>query len=79
MTSLPASLAAALTMISTHAGENPEVVNVFTELQLYLESNKDQLDVANTKNVQLEAELNQVTGKLNAVSQSLAMALARPA
>ena len=37
------------------------------------------MDVANTKNVQLEAELNQVTGKLSAVSQSLAMALARPA
>ena len=35
--------------------------------------------MANTKNVQLEAELNQVTGKLSAVSQSLAMALARPA
>ena len=79
MTSLPASLTAALTTISTHAGENPEVENVFTELQLYLESNKDQLDMANTKNVQLEAELNQVTSKLNAVSQSLAMALARPA
>ena len=60
-------------------GQDPAVINVFTELWLYLENNKDQLDVANTKNVQLEAELNQVTGKLNAVSQSLAMALARPA
>ena len=49
------------------------------ELRLYLEHNKDQLDTANAKNVQLEAELNQVNGKLNAVSQSLAMALARPA
>ena len=29
----------------------PQSSNVFTELQLYLESNKDQLDVANTKNV----------------------------
>ena len=55
------------------------VVNIFTELWLYLEHNKDQLDAANAKNVQLEAELNQVNGKLNAVSQSLAMALARPA
>ena len=44
-----------------------------------MEHNKDQLDVANAKNVQLEAEINQVNGKLNAVSQSLAMALARPA
>ena len=79
MTSLPAFLAMALATISTHAGENPKVVNVFTELQLYLESNKDQLDVANTKNVQFKAELNQVTSKLNAVSQSLAMALARSA
>ena len=61
MTSLPTSLATALTAISTQAGENQEVVNVFTELQLYLESNKDQLDVANTKNIQLKAELNQVT------------------
>ena len=79
MTSLPTSLTMALTVISTHAGENPEVVNVFTELWLYLESNKDQLDAANTKNVQLEAELNQVTSELNTVSQSLTMALARPA
>ena len=37
------------------------------------------MDITNTKNVQLEAELNQVNGELNAVSQSLAMALARPA
>ena len=79
MTSLPASLAVALTTISTRAGENSKVVNVFIELQLYLESNKDQFDVANTKNVQFKAELNQVTSKLNAVSQSLAMALARSA
>ena len=35
--------------------------------------------MANAKNVQLEAELNQVNGELNAVSQSLVMALARPA
>ena len=79
MTSLPPSLATALTAISSMMGQDPAVINVFTELRLYLENNKDQLDVANTKNVQLEAELNQVTGKLNAVSQSLAMALARPA
>ena len=79
MTSLPPSLATALTAISSMMGQDPAVINVFTELWLYLENNKDQLDVANTKNVQLEAELNQVTGKLNAVSQSLAMALARPA
>ena len=79
MTSLPASLTVALTAILTRTGENPEVVNIFTELRLYLENNKDQLDMANTKNVQLEAELNQVTNELNAISQSLAMALARPA
>ena len=78
MTSLPVSLAAALTAIAFQSGDL-QVVNVFTELQLYLEHNKDQLDVANTKNVQLEAELNQVNSKLNTVSQSLAMALARPA
>ena len=35
--------------------------------------------MASTKNIQLEAKLNQVNGKLNAVSQSLTMALARPA
>ena len=79
MTSLPPSLATALTAISSMMGQDPAVINVFMELWLYLENNKDQLDVANTKNVQLEAELNQVTGELNAVSQSLAMALARPA
>ena len=78
MTSLPASLATALTTITSQLGDS-QVVNVFTELRLYLEHNKDQLDVANTKNVQLEAELNQVNGELNTVSQSLAMALARPA
>ena len=78
MTSLPASLTTALTAIASQSGDS-QVVNVFTELQLYLEHNKDQLDVANTKNVQLEAKLNQVNGELNAVSQSLAMALARPA
>ena len=77
MTSLPTSLTAALTAILTRMGEDPTVTNVFTELQLYLENNKDQLDVANTKNIQLEAELNQVTNELNTVSQSLAMALAR--
>ena len=76
MTSLPASLAAALTAITFQLGDS-QVVNVFTELQLYLEHNKDQLDTANAKNVQLEAELNQVNSELNAVSQSLAMALAR--
>ena len=78
MTSLPTSLATALTTITSQFGDS-QVVNVFTELRLYLEHNKDQLDVANTKNVQLEAELNQVNGELNTVSQSLAMALARPA
>ena len=77
MTSLPTYLATALTTISTRTGKDPAVTNVFTELRLYLENNKDQLDMANTKNVQLEAELNQVTNKLNVVSQSLAMALAR--
>ena len=35
--------------------------------------------MANAKNVQLEAELDQVNSELNTVSQSLAMALARPA
>ena len=67
----------ALTAIAFQSGDS-QVVNVFTELWLYLEHNKDQLDVANAKNVQLEAELNQVNSELNAVSQSLAMALARP-
>ena len=69
MTSLPASLAVALTAIASQSGDS-QVVNVFTELRLYLEHNKDQLDAANAKNVQLEAELNQVNGGLNAVSQS---------
>ena len=78
MTSLPASLAMALSAMISQSGDQ-QVIEVFTELWLYLEHNKDQLDTANTKNVQLEAELNQVTGELNAVSQSLAMALARPA
>ena len=59
MTSLPASLAAALTAIASQSGD-AQVVNVFTELPLYLEHNKDQLDMANAKNVQLRAELNQV-------------------
>ena len=68
----------ALTAIASQLGDS-QVVNMFTELQLYLKHNKDQLDMANTKNVQLEAELNQVNSELNAVSQSLAMALARPA
>ena len=77
MTSLPASLAAALTAITSQSGDQ-QVINVFMELRLYLEHNKDQLDAANAKNVQLEAKLNQVNGELNAVSQSLAMALARP-
>ena len=76
MTSLPASLAAALTAITSQLGDQ-QVINVFTELRLYLEHNKDQLDTANAKNVQPEAELNQVNSELNAVSQSLAMALAR--
>ena len=78
MTSLPASLTTALTAIASQSGDS-QVVNVFTELRLYLEHNKDQLDVANAKNVQLEAKLNQVNSELNTVSQSLAMALARPA
>ena len=77
MTSLPASLAVALTAIAFQSGDS-QVVNMFTELRLYLEHNKDQLDAANAKNIQLEAELNQVNRELNAVSQSLAMALARP-
>ena len=76
MTSLPASLTTALTAIASQSGD-AQVVNVFTELPLHLEHNKDQLDMANAKNVQLKAELNQVNGELNAVSQSLAMALAR--
>ena len=62
MTSLPASLTAALTAIASQLGDSQVV---------------DQLDVANAKNVQLKAELNQVNGKLNTVSQSLAMVLAR--
>ena len=78
MTSLPTFLATALTAITSQSGDQ-QIINVFTELRLYLEHNKDQLDAANAKNVQLEAELNQVNGELNAVSQSLAMALARPA
>ena len=78
MTSLPASLTTALTAIASQSGDQ-QVITVFTELRLYLEHNKDQLDMANAKNIQLEAELNQVNGELNAVSQSLAMALARPA
>ena len=78
MTSLPTSLATALTAIASQSGDS-QVINIFTELQLYLEHNKDQLNAANAKNVQLEAEFNQVNGKLNAVSQSLAMALAMPA
>ena len=78
MTSPPTSLTIALTAITSQLGDS-QVVNMFTELQLYLKHNKDQLDMANTKNVQLEAELNQVNGELNTVSQSLAMALARPA
>ena len=45
---------------------------------MVLIQHKDQLDAANTKNVQLKAKLNQVNGELNTVSQSLAMALARP-
>ena len=77
MTSLPASLATALTAIASQSGDSQVVV--FTELRLYLEHNKDQLDAANAKNVQLQAELKQVNDELNAVSQSLAMALARPA
>ena len=67
MTPLPTSLATALTAITSQSGDS-QVVNVFMELQLYLEHNKDQLDAANAKNVQLEAELNQVNGKLNTVS-----------
>ena len=71
-------MTAALTAIASQSGDQ-QVINVFTELWLYLEHNKDQLDAANAKNVQLEAELNQVNGELNTVSQSLVMALARPA
>ena len=50
MTSLPTSLAAALTAIASQSGD-AQVVNVFMELWLYLEHNKDQLDAANAKNV----------------------------
>ena len=60
-------------------GAGPCMGKHFTELQLYLEVNKDQLDVANTKNLQLESEVNQLTSELNTVSQSLTLALARPA
>ena len=56
-----------------------DITMSISNIRLYLEHNKDQLDMANAKNVQLEAEFNQVNGKLNAVSQSLAMALAMPA
>ena len=77
MTSFPASLTAALTAIASQSGDS-QVVNVFIELCLYLKHNKDQLDAAYAKNIQLEAELNQVNSELNAVSQSLEMALVRP-
>ena len=50
MTSFPASLAVALTAITSQLGDS-QVVNVFTELWLYLEHNKDQLDAVNAKNV----------------------------
>ena len=52
MTSLTASLTAALTPITFQSGD-AQVVNVFIELWLYLKHNKDQLDTANAKNVLL--------------------------
>ena len=79
MTTLSPNLAATLSAIANAQGEDSTWVNVFTELWLYLKVNKDQLDTANAKNLELESEVNQLTGKLNAVSQSLTMALARPA
>ena len=79
MTSLPPNLTATLSFIANASGQDPAWVNVFTELLLYLEVSKDQLDAANTKNLQLESEVNQLTSKLNVVSQSLTLALARPA
>ena len=51
MTSLLPNLAATLSSITNAPGQDPIWVNIFTELQLYLEVSKDQLDVANTKNL----------------------------
>ena len=50
-----------------------------SELQLHLRVSKDQLDAVNTKNLQPESEVNQLTSELNTVGQSLALALTRPA
>ena len=79
MTTLPSNLAVALSAIANAQVQDPTWVNIFTELQPYLEVNKDQLNMANAKNLQLESEVNQLTGELNIVSQSLTMAPARPA
>ena len=77
MTTLSPNLAVALSAIANAQGQDPTWLNIFTELRLYLEVNKDQLNMANAKNLQLESEVNQLTGELNTVSQSLAMAPAR--
>ena len=79
MTTLFPNLAVALSAIANAQVQDPTWVNIFTELQPYLEVNKDQLNMANAKNLQLESEVNQLTGELNIVCQSLAMAPARPA
>ena len=46
MTSLPPSLATALTAISSMMGQDPAVINVFTELWLYLENNKNKDEIS---------------------------------
>ena len=79
MTFLLIFLTVALSTISNDQDQDSTWSNLSIELWPYLEVSKDQLDTANTKNCQLENELNQLTSKLNAVNQSLAMALARPA
>ena len=79
MTSLLISLTVALSTILNDQDQDSTWSNLSIELWPYLEVSKDQLDTANAKNCQLENELNQLTSKLNAVNQSLAMALARPA
>ena len=79
MTTLLPNLTPVLFTIANAQGQDPAWVNVFTVLWLYLEVDKDQFDTANAKTLQLKSEVNQLTSKLNTVSQSLAMALARPA
>ena len=49
MTSLPSNPAATLSTISNALGQDSIWVNVFTELQLYLEMSKDVLNATNTK------------------------------